>query len=522
MSKLNDNKVLLLNKGKRGVFKALFSRMGIILLLIVLQVLLLISIFRWLKSYSSILYIVGIVISAIIVFQLINKTMDPTSKLTWMFLISAFPLLGIVLYIFITHDLGNKFVTKRVNSIVKETKNYIDQDHGLLEEVKEEHPELYTLGNYIQNTSNYPIYRESNAKYFSTGEETFKYMIEELEKAEDFIFIEYFIITEGYMWGRILNILEDKIEQGVEVRVMYDGTCTFSNLPYNYPEKLKKIGIKCRMFSPLKPFISTHYNNRDHRKIMVIDGKVAFTGGINLSDEYINLVERYGHWKDNGIMIKGRAVKSFTLMFLQMWHHIDGEKEFEDYLKNSTATCDDGYIIPYGDIPTDHERVGQSVYMDIINGARKYLYIMSPYFIVDHEIVRALAFAGKKGVDVRILLPHIPDKKTIFAVAKTYYRDLIKAGVKIYEYTPGFVHSKVFLSDDKIGVVGSINLDYRSLYHHYENGVYLYRTQCLEDIKKDFMESFEISQKMTLKDVKNEPFMRKVIGKILKIFAPLL
>lgn len=305
---------------------------------------------------------------------------------------------------------------------------------------------------------------------------------------------------------------------------MYDGTCVLSLLPYFYPELLEKEGIACKMFAPIRPVFSTHYNNRDHRKILVIDGKTAFTGGTNLADEYINRKVRFGHWKDTAVMIKGKAVESFTFMFLEMWNV--SEKRPEDYPRYQTpreiSMPNDGYVLPYGSCPYGSERVGKQVYMDILNTAKNYVYIMTPYLILDHEFLMTLIYAAKRGVEVRIIMPHIPDKKTAFALAKTYYNELLEAGVEIYEYEPGFVHAKIFVSDDEKATVGTINLDYRSFYHHFECGVFMFRNSQIPYIKRDFQETLEKSIKIQVSDYKKLKLSARALGKILRPFAPLM
>ena len=317
------------------------------------------------------------------------------------------------------------------------------------------------------------------------------------------------------------------------MRLLYDGSCSVYLLPYKYPKKLESLGIKCRMFSPPIAFLSTHYNNRDHRKIMVIDGRVAFTGGVNLCDEYINIDSPCGHWKDVGVMLEGEAVYDFIRIFMQMWIATENkpltEIQFPDLeqlkwngnIKEPTAKSK-GYVIPYGDNPVDNENIGEMVYLDILNQAKKYVYIMTPYLILDHEMLTAITFAAKRGVDVRIILPHVPDKKTAFALAQANYGDLLDAGVKVYEYTPGFVHAKVFVSDDERAVVGTMNLDYRSLYWHYECAVYLYQVPAIQDIQSDFINTQNKSQRITREDVKNVHVFSKFVRYILKLVAPLM
>lgn len=325
------------------------------------------------------------------------------------------------------------------------------------------------------------------------------------------------------MWGEILAILEQKVKEGVEVRVMYDGMIEMSTLSFDYKERLKAIGIEAKAFASLSPFISTYYNYRDHRKILVIDGQVAFNGGVNLADEYINAIDRFGHWKDAAIMLEGQAVDSFTIMFLQMWSVSTPEPDFSSYLPQHEPMPDDqGFVIPYGDSPLDSDRVGENVYIDILNHAREYVYIMTPYLILDSELEHALQFAAERGVDVRIIMPGIPDKRLPYYLAKTYYASLLASGVKIYEYRAGFVHSKVFLSDGIKGVVGTINLDYRSLYHHFECATYLYKTDCLDDIWQDFQATFAKSDEVTLDTLRSRPFYQKWTGVLIKMIAPLM
>ena len=370
----------------------------------------------------------------------------------------------------------------------------------------------------------HPVFQNTAVTFFPTGEDKWKEMLVQLEQAEKFIFLEYFIIDEGLMWGRVLEILARKAAQGVDVRVMYDGTCEFSTLPHNYPKRLEKLGIQCKMFAPLTPFVSTHYNYRDHRKILVIDGKVAFNGGVNLADEYINHVEKYGHWKDTAVMLRGEAVPSFTLMFLQMWSIDERECDFGRFLTPPTCPPEGaaGFVMPYGDCPLDADKVGERVYMDILNRSLRYVHIISPYLILDGEMATAIKFAAERGVDVKIILPGVPDKTAAWALAKTHYASLLESGVQLFEYTPGFTHAKVFVSDDREGVVGTINLDYRSLYHHFECATYLHSVPCLAEIEADFQETLKQCRPVTRESIRQEKLYLKIMGFFLKAIAPLL
>lgn len=517
-----ENELLLLNrKRKKGLLRIVFSRIGIIVVLILLELALLISVYNWFVDYFKWFAFAQTVFSVAMIFYLFNNTMDASAKLTWLFLIMLFPIPVTILLWFTRKDIGHRTMKKRVLELINQSKDKIWQDPEAIGKKELADSGTDDLCRYLCKTGAFPIYENTEVQYFPLGEYKFSAMLEELQKAEKYIFMEYFIIEEGYMWGSILKVLAEKAAQGVEVRVMYDGMCEVSLLPHDYPKRMERIGIKCKPFTPITPFISTQYNYRDHRKILVIDGKVAFNGGVNLADEYINKIEYFGHWKDVAIMLKGEAVQSFTLMFLQMWNIDEKEPKWDEYL----ITCKqkvDGFVMPYGDCPLDDYKVGEMVYMDILNRARSYVHIMTPYLILDNELETALKFAAQRGVDVKLILPGIPDKKAAFALAKSHYGSLVKAGVEIYEYTPGFVHAKVFVSDDMKAVVGTINLDYRSLYHHFECATYLYQTRCIADIEKDFEDTLEKCNRVTEQTIKGEKRTYKMAGGFMKVIAPLM
>ena len=338
--------------------------------------------------------------------------------------------------------------------------------------------------------------------------------------------MEYFIIEEGQMWDTILEILKEKAAEGVDVRVIYDDFGCLFLLPTGYDKKLEAMGIKCCVFNPFIPLLTLRMNNRDHRKICVIDGHTAFTGGINLADEYINAIDKHGHWKDTALIIKGEAVWSFTVMFLTMWDYL--RKTNEDYeayrphVHHPEPFEGDGFVQPYTDCPLDNESVGENVYLNLINNAKEYVYINTPYLILDHEMITALSQAAKRGVDVRILTPHHGDKWYVHGVTRANYWALVDDGVKIYEYTPGFVHAKTFVVDDEYAVVGTINLDYRSLYLHYECAAWLYKTKSVLDVRDDYLETLKVSQKITSADFNTIPWYRKIMFAFLRIFAPLM
>lgn len=514
----------LIKKGQRGISHAIFSRFGLFLLLLFIQLMFLFGLFQRFEDFLP--HILGgrTFFIFVMVICLLNSRLNPTAKITWLIVIMLLPVFGILLFLYTQSNIGHRALKKWLHDIIEETKEIIPQEAAVMESFAAESPGAASLARYMHRSGCYPVFAHTDVAYFPLGEDKFQEMLLQLETSEHFIFMEYFIVDEGVMWGTILEILAKKAAEGVDVRVMYDGTCEFSLLPHDYPKRLRKLGIKCKVFSPVMPFISTHYNYRDHRKILVIDGHTAFTGGVNLADEYINQKERFGHWKDTAVMLKGEAAKSFTLMFLQLWDMDEREKEYAKFLSypSRPGMQATGWAIPYADCPLDDDKLGERVYMDILNRSLKYVHIMTPYLILDGETETALRFAAERGVEVILLLPGIPDKYVPYALAKTHYPPLLDAGVKIFEYTPGFVHAKVFVSDDKEAVVGTINLDYRSLYHHFECACYLYKTGCIPDIEADFQATLKKCRQVTKETVRHEKWKVKMTGYLMKAVAPLM
>lgn len=505
------------------ILKLIFSRIGIIAISISIQVLWLLEIINNFSQYYIAINIILTVLSILILLTIIRLERHLTNKIPWILLIIIFPIFGGILFIFIGTNLYSSPTLKRIYRNKQKEKHYLVQDNQILKEINKQDEDIYGQINYISQYVGYPIYKNSFIDYYPLGEDAYKVMLEELKKAKKFIFIEYFIIETGEMWQGILDILEQKVKEGVDVRIIYDDFGTIGKLPFHYKKVLKKKGIKCLVFNRLIPVVAVFMNNRDHRKILVIDGNVVFSGGINIADEYINKKKRFGHWKDNGIMIKGEATWNYTVMFLNIWNAYKNEdkdfNKFKPTIKN--VSSDSGYIAPYGDYPLDKELVGENIYLNIINQSKKYVYIFTPYLIIDNEMLSALTLASKRGVDVRIVTPGIPDKKIVFTVTRTYYDMLIEEGVKIYEYTPGFIHSKVFVCDDKVATVGTLNLDYRSLYLHFECGTYIYNDKVIEKIKKDAIDTIEKSHEITEKECRHG-LISSIIQSILRIFAPLM
>jgi len=525
MAEKVSRKVQLKKRGQNILFKLLFSRTMITILMLIVQVMLLFGTFGWMGTYSRSFLLVCNILAVVLVVYIINTKENPAFKLAWMIPICAFPIFGVILFVFIMVNPGTMDLKRRLDRRKEETKPYLQPNSLVIEKMEKENAPILDLAYYLQNTNQMPAYAGNKVTYFRSGEEKFEDLLIELEKAEKFIFLEYFIINKSRMWSEVLDILKRKVEEGVEVRVMYDGMCTLVNLPYHYTRQLEKFGMKAKVFSPIRPLLSSHQNSRDHRKIFIIDGKVVYNGGVNLADEYINEINLYGHWKDCAVKIEGDAVKSFTAMFLEMWNVSGNAKEdYKRYLNIRHLPREEqkGYVIPYNDDPTNREDVAEDVYLNILFKAKRYVHIMTPYLIIDHQMEEALMFAAKRGVEVVLILPHIPDKKVAFDIARTYYMELLAAGVKIYEYEPGFLHAKVFVADDEMAVVGTINLDYRSLFEHFECATFIYGNQVIYDIEKDMQDTMKISIPVTPEYYRRISLFNKLRGRVFRIFGSLM
>lgn len=513
----------------RKLLKLMFSQITIVSFLLILQLLAMAASLMRISEYFVYFNIFLRLVSIVTVVIIINRHSNPSYKLAWVVPILMFPLFGGLFYLFITGQMHTKYYFFKLGEMEKSINRRYRQDSEVLGEIAEKFPERETTVRYINNVSGMNAYRCTSAEYFPLGEDMHRSILKELEGASRYIFIEFFIIKEGIMWDSILEILKRKAAEGVDVRVMYDGMGSMTLLPKSYPKTLESYGIKCRVFSPFTPFLSALQNNRDHRKILVIDGKVAYTGGVNLSDEYINVDYPYGHWKDMSVMVKGEAAFSFARMFLHLWWHNsrteENIKDFEPHFSADEIAPDNscsGYVMPYADTPQDKYQTGEYIYLDIINKAKKYIYITTPYLILDHEMTLALINASYSGVDVKIICPLVADHWYARAVAYSYYKELLDAGIELYEYTPGFIHGKTFCCDGDIAVVGSINLDYRSLYLHFECAAWFLDSPIVSAVRDDFLETLEKSQSITLESCTKMHPLRKILNALLRLFAPLM
>lgn len=499
--------------------KSVLGRIITLVFMVLGELALGVLLFNYLTSKFVFIEVFLHILAVIVVLNIIRTSKHLSSDITWIFLIILFPVPATFVFLMTYFNL---FINRTFKSIVKEEKKavtFLNQDGEVLEDLKKECPTYYQDFMFLKN-SNFPIYYNNNFDYYSPGEKGFPVLLSELKKAKKYIFMEYFIIEEGIMFNSILDILKEKVKEGVECRVMYDDMGSLHTLPKSYANILESYGIKAVTFNKVTPILSTIMNNRDHRKILIIDGKVAFSGGVNLADEYINKKIVHGKWLDNIIRIKGKAVDSLLVTFLTNWNALRHEDEdYRNFMVEHRARVKDGFIVPYSETPLDFELTAQSVYMDILNRAKDYVYIMTPYLIIDEEMINCLIHTAKKGVDVKIIMPGVADKQIIHDIGESYYDQLIRGGVHIYEYKPGFVHAKVFISDDISSVVGTVNLDYRSLYLHFENAVLLYKSKKIMDIKKDFLNALEDSV-----EIKHARFsiVKNFLMSVLRIFASLL
>jgi len=505
-------------------FRLLMSKYGFSIAIILIELVLVFGIILYMSQIAPIIWVTLVfLISVATVIAIVNRSMSPESKVTWL-IVTFVPVFGPLLYLMF----GERRLSKKELKQLQELNSIAFHENNgrqLHLQLQETDKSAYGIINALLHMdSNAEVYDQTDSQFFANGEEMWQQMLEDLKRAEKFIFLEYYIIDEGLMWDSILEVLEEKAAQGVEVKMLYDDIGCMVTLPGDYTVHLRSKGIDAHKFNKVIPRMTVAYNNRDHRKILVIDGQISYTGGINLADEYINHIERFGHWKDSGIRIDGPATQAFTRLFLMNWYINRGEiSDFDQYHLENQTRHGSGLCIPYGSGPKPiyKTKVGKIVYQNLINQAEDFVYITTPYLIIDYDLTEDIKNAAMRGVDVRIVTPHIPDKKLIQLVTRGAYPDLLSAGVRIFEYTPGFIHSKQMIVDDRFAAVGTINLDYRSLVHHYENAVLLYKTESIADIRKDFEGIFEQSQEI-FSDTINPTWYQMMIKEVTQLFAPML
>lgn len=539
---LNKNSEYASYRKKFSVLRVLFSPMFFIALFFIIELILIFFFSDF--FYKRELQFIIIILNIFEILYIVNsKKLRDSFKIIWMLVFIAMPIFGVLLYFILRFtDLFSGDRNKLRDTVINSKKYYdfsysdeiknklelnnknINDDNALNEDVYHE----YSFYNYFYNYVKCPIYNNADLLYFDNGKDAFEDILQKLKSAKKFIFIEIFILADGIVWQEMLNILKEKAKEGVEVKLLVDGLNSIRRVNRKYCDYLKTFNIDAKIFKQISPLIASTQNRRDHRKIFVIDNEIAYTGGINIADEYANLYERFGYWKDSCIRVEGKAVDSFTIMFLHLWHIYSNSKviDFDKYLikhEKEVVSNENAVYIPYTDYPNLTENISLEIFKHMFNSANKYMYIMTPYLVIDEEMVDTIESAAKKGVDVRIFVPHISDKKYVFYVNRSYYRSLVLAGAKIYEYIPGFIHSKVYLQDNKRAVVGTANLDYRSLYMHYENGIYIYNDEkVLKELKDDFDKILSESKEMNMAEIVKMPIRYRFWGAILKVFAPLM
>ena len=505
-------------------FRLLMSKYGFSIAIILIELFVIFGIILYMSQIAPLVWVsLVFLVSVATVIAIVNRSMSPESKVTWL-IVTFVPVFGPLLYLMF----GERRLSKKELKQLQELNSIAFHENNgrqLHLQLQETDKSAYGIINALLHMdSNAEVYDQTDSQFFASGEEMWQQMLKDLKRAEKFIFLEYYIVEEGLMWDSMLEILEEKVAQGVEVKMLYDDIGCMVTLPGDYTVYLRSKGIDAHKFNKVIPRMTVAYNNRDHRKILVIDGQISYTGGINLADEYINHIERFGHWKDSGIRIDGPATQAFTRLFLMNWYINRGEiSDFDQYHLENQTRSGSGLCIPYGSGPKPiyQMKVGKIVYQNLINQAEDFVYITTPYLIIDYDLTEDIKNAAMRGVDVRIVTPHIPDKKLIQLVTRGAYPDLLSAGVRIFEYTPGFIHSKQMIVDDRFAAVGTINLDYRSLVHHYENAVLLYETPSIAAIRKDFEEIFEVSQEI-FSDTINPTWYQMMIKEITQLFAPML
>ena len=508
------------------LLKLLFSRLAIVAALMLVQVGVLVAALVYFGSSYAYFQAVSVALSIVAIIYIINQNISPAYKIAWILPIAFLPVFGIPLYILFAKKPLPERKKQRLLGMLRRYGEAMRSVHSDSVELASEDVDAAMQSRYLERSAFASVFTGTDTEFFSPGERLYEAMLDKLRGAKRYIFMEYYIIEPGVMWDSILEILKQKVLEGVDVRLMYDDMGCIITLPRNYRRQMERLGIKCCTFHRLQPVLTGTINNRDHRKICVIDGEYAFTGGVNLADEYINRVVRFGHWLDCGVMLHGPAAYSFALMYLSMWDDLRNmEDDPEEFLPAEGAFAGvqgQGYVQPYTDSPMDEELVGETAYINMLSRAKRSVYICTPYLVIGSELSRALESAAKGGVDVRMIVPGVPDKWFVYAVTRSYYGQLLRAGVRIYEYTPGFIHSKTMVCDGEYGICGTINLDYRSLYLHHECAVWMFRARAVEQMSRVFDETLARSAEVTLDAVRRRAWYRKIVQSLLRVFAPLL
>jgi len=471
---------------------------------------------------SAWVYFFSMILGIITVITIINRRGNPDHKIAWIVFILLFPIFGISVFLLWGGGRVTPYIRKKMRICEAKNMRYLKEEESVRGKLRYYDMMHSRQADYLTGETGFPLYDGTSTEYLSPGEKFLPRLLEELSKAEKYIFMEFFILAEGEMWNSIHEVLVERIQNGVEVKIIFDDFGSIKRQNKGFLSKLKADGIEVSVFNPINPIMNIFMNNRDHRKIVIIDGKVAVTGGINIGDEYINLEDRCGYWLDSAVIIEGKAVKSFLAMFCAMWEFTTKKRlRIKEYTADHSVSVE-GFVIPYADDPLNGRNPAEGLYMQIINTAQKYVYIATPYLIIDSTMKSALIMAAKSGIDIRILTPHIPDKWYVHPVTQYNYFELMEAGIRIYEYTPGFVHSKFFVSDDKIATVGTVNMDYRSFVFHFECGVWICDNNTVLDVRNQFREIIKECKEVKIEDWNNRTLPQRMKQWILHIFAPFM
>ncbi|MBE6659591.1 MAG: cardiolipin synthase [Ruminococcaceae bacterium] len=524
-------------------FHIIFQRMVYVLLFATIQIAFFVWLFVYMTRLTPLFLVICALLSLLAAMHVINKNSNPAIKIAWLIPLFTLPIFGGLLYLMFGYRRVNRRLTAVTEDIRADYRTAGSNADGQIggsddspvtgapvpideDTVAAQAPRDAALQSaYIARASGCLPFSGTDTTYYPSGTALFGDLCEALRSSKRYIFLEYFIIEEGVFWDTVLDILTERAAAGVEVRVMYDDFGSMLTLPLNYERFLRERGIRAHVFNPFNTVLSPRPNNRDHRKITVVDGVVAFLGGINLADEYIGVYEKHGQWKDTAVRLTGDGAWGVAIQFLAVWDaDTKSGTDLQLYCpqKSGAPAVENGIVQPYTDIPMDNEQVGETVYFQMITRAERYIYITTPYLIIDHELLVALQTAAKSGVDVRIVTPHIPDKKSVFLLTRSYYKPLLDAGVKIYEYTPGFIHAKSMVTDDRFAVVGSINFDYRSLYLHLENAVWMYNTSAVTDVRDDILDTITRSEEIHEDVLGRMTLGRRLWLSILRTFSPLM
>ena len=502
-------------------FNRILNRVTITVVLVALQLLWLCWVFYSITTGTGRVWVNGLLnaLSLLIILYLVRKDENSAYKVGWIALIGILPLLGGALYLAFGNKRPGKRLSLKMHAVDSAHKKDLQQQPGVLDGLD---AGGQGQSRYVAKYGPYPAWQNTRAQYFASGEAMYPQLLADLEKAQKSIFLEFFIVSHGCMWNGVEKVLRRKAAQGVDVRLIYDDFGSLLGLPADFIVRMERAHIRCIPFNPVVPLISLVMNHRDHRKIVVIDGMVAYTGGVNLADEYINAEQRFGYWKDAAIRLEGAAVWNFTVIFLNCWNAFrPQETDYAPYAPTRLPEGSDGVVQPYTDSPLDEEPLAETVYLNILAQAQRYVYLYTPYLAVGEEMLDALKTAAKRGVDVRLVLPGIPDKKLVFRLSRSYYVPLLRAGVRIYEYTPGFLHAKCYVSDDHLAVVGSINMDYRSLFLHFECGTLLYSNSQVIALREDVLATLPQCREVQLSDCRTS-LPGTLLDSVLRLLSPLM